>query len=117
MSSLQLREIRVDERHRRGAFADRAANALYRSRPHVTDREYARHARFEGGGRRPFSSLSGRSRKDESVCVERDPAAAEPFGFRIGADEHKQVAHVARRLGAGRLSRHEIAASLPAASP
>jgi hypothetical protein len=37
MRSPHLRQIRVDERHRRGAFADRAANALYRSRPHVTD--------------------------------------------------------------------------------
>jgi hypothetical protein len=47
----------VDERHRRGAFADRAANALYRSRPHVADCIDARHASFEGGGRASFGSL------------------------------------------------------------
>ena len=38
-----LREIRVDERHHRGAFADRAAHALYRPRPHVADRVLAGH--------------------------------------------------------------------------
>ena len=32
--------------------------------------------------------------------VELDPAAAEPFGFRISADEHKQVPHLAHRLNA-----------------
>ena|SRR6516225_5351064 len=37
VASPQLRQMRVNERHRRGAFADRTANALYRSRPHVTD--------------------------------------------------------------------------------
>jgi hypothetical protein len=51
------------------------------------------------------------------MCVELDPAAAEPFGFRISADENKQVPHLVLVSVPVRLSRHEMEASLPAASP
>ena len=40
----------MDLRHRGGAFADRAADALDRARAHVADREHAAHARFERRG-------------------------------------------------------------------
>jgi len=36
----------VDLRHHRGAFADRAADALDRAGAYVADREHARHARL-----------------------------------------------------------------------
>jgi hypothetical protein len=91
----------VEERHRRGTFSDRAADALHRSRSHVTDCINAGHARFEGHWQPPFCGLHERSRDDESVRIEHDPTAIEPFGFRISADEHKQVPHLVRRLDAG----------------
>jgi hypothetical protein len=91
----------VNERHRRGTFANRAADALYRSRPHVTDRVHARHARFEGNGRPPVSGLHRRSRDDEAVRIEHDATAAEPFGFRISANEYEQVPNFVCCLNAG----------------
>ena len=42
---VQRRQVLVDQRHRRGAFADRAAHALDRARAHVAHREHAGHAR------------------------------------------------------------------------
>jgi hypothetical protein len=92
-------QMLVDERHRRSTFSDR--DALYRSRSHVTDRIHPRHARFEGNGHPPFCVLRGRSRDDESVGIERDATAVEPFGLRIRADEYKQVPHLVCRLDAG----------------
>jgi hypothetical protein len=49
-------------------------------------------------GTRPFCGLHVRSRDDESVRIEHDATAIEPFGFRISADQHKQVPHLVCRL-------------------
>src|SRR5262245_55791905 len=84
------REMLVDERNRGGAFADRAADALHRARAHVADGEYARHRRLERSGA-PRVRRARLPRQHETVRIERDAAVLEPFGFRIGADEEKEM--------------------------
>ena len=55
-------EMLMDLRDDRGAFADRAADALDRARAHVADGEHAGHARLERRGRRrrPSARLARR---------------------------------------------------------
>ena len=83
------------------ALPNRTSNALNRSRPHVTYGEYARNARFKCGWRAAIRTLRGQPGEDESVCVERDLASAEPSGFRIRPDEDEHVPYVGFLLGAG----------------
>ena len=83
------------------ALPNCTSNALNRSRPHVTYGEYARNARFKWGWRAAIRTLRGQPGEDESVCVERDLASAEPSGFRIRPDEDEHVAYVGFLLGAG----------------
>src|SRR5438105_12943874 len=83
------------------ALANRASNALNRSRPHVAYGEYARNARFKCGWRAAIRTLRDQPGEDESMCVERDLASAEPTGFRIRPDEDEHVAYVGFLLGAG----------------
>src|SRR5258708_19865014 len=82
------------------ALPNCTSNALNRSRPHVTYGEYARNARFKCGWRAAIRTLRGQPGEDESVCVERDLASAEPSGFRIRPDEDEHVAYVGFLLGA-----------------
>src|SRR5262249_58910793 len=84
------REVLVDLRDRRGAFADRRADALRRSRAHVAHREDARDARLERGLRLPGDA--------ESVRVERDPARGEPIRRGIAAEEEEYAVHRPRVL-------------------
>ena len=90
----------VDRRHDLGAFADRAADALGRSGSGVADCEYARDRGFERRGRAALAFAETRAGDDEASLVDRDPAALEPFGGRIGADEEKNMADRRLRLGA-----------------
>src|SRR5260370_15381213 len=81
------------------ALPNRTSDTLDRSRPHVTCGEYARNARFKRGWRAAIRTLRGQSGEDESVCVERDIASAQPAGFRIRPDEDEHVAYVGFLLG------------------
>ena len=81
------------------ALANRTSNALNRSRGHVTYGEYARHARFKWGSRAAIRTLRRQPGEDESACVERDFALAEPSGFRIRPVEDEHVTYVGFLLG------------------
>ena len=78
-------------RHHRGAFADRAADALHRAGANVADGKHAGYARFERGGHVRRAARGGLTRQYESVRVERDAAAFQPLGLRIRADKQEDV--------------------------
>lgn len=73
------------------AFANAGRDALDRSGAHVTDGEDARHARFQR-----MAVFSGaHTRHHEALRIELDAGIGQPIGFRVGADEEKEVADIA----------------------
>jgi hypothetical protein len=95
------RQVLVDQRHRRGAVADRAAHALDRAGAHVAHGERAAHAGLERVGhaaRQHAAVLAGDgvgAGQHEAVLVDRHAAAFEPARLGIGADEQEHVAQLA----------------------
>src|ERR1700691_806008 len=80
----------MDRGHYLGAFANRAADPFDRARPHVADREHARHGRFKRRrGRGPIARSNPGDH--EARFIERH-AAWQPLSRGIGADEQKNVA-------------------------
>ena len=95
--------------HHRRPFADGAPDAFHRAATHVADGEDTRRARLQRSGdvfaARPDQFLEREvdPRLHETLPIERNVAAPEPLGRRIGAHEEEDVPDVRLVLESGAL--------------
>src|SRR5712691_10702655 len=94
----RVREGDVELRYHGGPLAYRTANPLDGPRSHIADGEHAQEVRLQWQW--PLLVIV-RSRQNESLCVQSDPAAAQPLRRRIRAYEEKDIADRQLRLFTG----------------
>src|SRR6266436_2854328 len=94
----RVREGDVELRYHGGPLAYRAANPLDGPRSYIAHGEHAQDVRLQWQW--PLLVIV-RSRQNESLCVQSDPAAAQPLRRRIRAYEEKDIADRQLRLFTG----------------